>query len=132
MPNTRTSYFFRYLAWGCSLTELQYNYKIGVSTKLIKMHAKKSGMKPEHSGSLYYNYKHFLSIASLALSDADYRFIAVDIGAFGKSSDSSMLKNSTLFAELNSKKLLIPDPVKLRAQTDPCCLMLLLLMNHLV
>jgi hypothetical protein len=76
-------------------------------------------MKPEHSESLYYNYKHFLSIALLALSDADYCFIAVDIGAFGKSSDSSVFKNSTLWAKLNSNKLHIPDPVELRGTDRP-------------
>jgi hypothetical protein len=76
-------------------------------------------MKPEHSGSLYYNYKHFLSIALLALSHADYCFIAVDIGAFGKSSDSSVFKNSTLWANLNSNKFHIPDPVELRGTDRP-------------
>jgi hypothetical protein len=55
----------------------------------------------------------------LALSDANYRFTAVDIGAFGKRSDSYVLKNSTLWAKLNSNKLYIPGPVELPGTDKP-------------
>lgn len=37
-------------------------------------------MKPIESGSLYYNYKHFYSTVLVALCDANYCFIFVDIG----------------------------------------------------
>ena len=47
---------------------------------------------PTDSGSLFYNYKHFFSILLLALVDANYCFIAVDVGAVGKSSDSNVFK----------------------------------------
>jgi len=47
---------------------------------------------PNGSGSLFYIYKH-LSILLLALVDANYCFIAVDVGAVGKSSDSIVFKN---------------------------------------
>lgn len=49
---------------------------------------------PAGSGSLFYNYKHFFSILLLAVVDANYCFIAVDVGAVGKSSDSNVFKNS--------------------------------------
>jgi hypothetical protein len=42
------------------------------------------------SGSLFYNYKHFFSILLLALVDANYCFIAVDVGAVGKTGDSNV------------------------------------------
>jgi hypothetical protein len=47
---------------------------------------------PTGSGSLFYNCKHFLPILLLALGDANYCFIVVDVGAVGKSSDSDVLK----------------------------------------
>ena len=35
---------------------------------------------PPESGSTYYNYKKFFSVALMSLIDADYKFIWVDIG----------------------------------------------------
>jgi hypothetical protein len=39
---------------------------------------------PSSSGSMYYNYKHYYSIVLQGLADARYRFIAIDVGAYGK------------------------------------------------
>ncbi|KAF2897014.1 hypothetical protein ILUMI_09163, partial [Ignelater luminosus] len=36
---------------------------------------------PFKSGTRFYNYKHFYSIHLMAICDADYKFIFVDIGA---------------------------------------------------
>lgn len=49
-------------------------------------------IKPAHSGSLYFNYKNYFSLVLLGICDADYRFIYVDVGAYGKCSDSSIFK----------------------------------------
>nr|XP_034194792.1 uncharacterized protein LOC117611013 [Osmia lignaria] len=39
---------------------------------------------PANSGSLSFNYKKSFSIILLALVDANYKFIAVDVGSYGK------------------------------------------------
>lgn len=44
----------------------------------------------------------------LALVDANYKFIVVDVGAFGKNSDASILRNSSLGKGLQDGTLNIP------------------------
>lgn len=65
---------------------------------------------PAHSGSLFYNYKGYNSIVLLALVDSSYRFIFVDIGAYGKENDSTVFQNSKLYDLIMKHKLPIPAP----------------------
>lgn len=67
-------------------------------------------IKPNDSGSLFYNYKNYFSTVLLAVCDANYCFISVDIGAYGKSNDSSIFRDSVLYKKLVEKTLDIPDP----------------------
>ena len=48
---------------------------------------------PANSGSYYYNYKNAFSIVLMALVNASYRFIYVDIGCNGHISDGGIFKN---------------------------------------
>ena len=70
--------------------------------------------KPAKSGSLYYNYKHFYSIILFAMVDADYCFRYVDVGAEGKSADSTLWKFSQFFRDLTHKDnpLGLPEPTE--------------------
>jgi hypothetical protein len=69
--------------------------------------------KPPKSGSTFYNYKHFFSIVLMALVDANYRFIYVNVGAQGRLSDAGVFSNSRLSTLLESKKLNLPPPRQL-------------------
>src|SRR5215510_16500882 len=65
--------------------------------------------KPKESGSQFFNYKNVFSTVLMAVTDADYCFISVEVGAYGSSSDSNVFKNSTFAKLLESNKLNIPD-----------------------
>ena len=65
---------------------------------------------PSNTGSQYFNYKHFFSVHLQAVADADCKFIAIDIGEFGRCSDAGVFKSSSLFQLINSNKLNIPPP----------------------
>ncbi|XP_050063324.1 uncharacterized protein LOC126552659 [Aphis gossypii] len=51
---------------------------------------------PEKTGSLFFNYKDYFSIVMLAMVDANYKFIAVDVGSFGREGDSGIFLKSNM------------------------------------
>jgi hypothetical protein len=53
-------------------------------------------------------YKKIFSTVSLDLTDAHYRFIVTDVGAYGKHSDGGKFNNSNLGKSLKNYKLQIP------------------------
>lgn len=68
---------------------------------------------PANSGSQFFNYKKTFSIVLLALVDAQYNFIVVDIGSYGKNSDGGIFAHSNLGKALQQNLLNIPNPVEL-------------------
>lgn len=70
--------------------------------------------KFRHSGSMNLNYKHYFSIVLMAVVDSDYKFIYVDIGAYGKDCDSSVFQESVFWKKMKNGTLNIPEPTILR------------------
>jgi len=68
---------------------------------------------PSNSGSMYYNYKHYYSIVLQGLADVRYRFITIDVGAYGKQSDGGIFCHSSLYQLLSSNNFNMPHARKL-------------------
>lgn len=74
---------------------------------------------PNHSGSLYYNYKGFNSIVLMALVDASYKFTYIDVGCNGRISDGGVFSNCSLSSAIECNTLDIPSPQPLPTRTEP-------------
>ncbi len=68
---------------------------------------------PKGCGSLYFNYKKFHSIVLMALVDADYKSIWIDVGANGSASDAQMFNSSELRECIESGDIGLPADVPL-------------------
>lgn len=66
--------------------------------------------KPPDSGSYYYNYKQTFSIVLMAVVNANYEFIMIDVGANGRVSDGGVFSNTKFYQKLKENKLKIPEP----------------------
>ena len=66
--------------------------------------------KPKKSGSEYFNYKGYFSLVLLAFVNADYKFLWVNMGASGVSSDAKIFKCSKLKRRIENGTLGIPPP----------------------
>lgn len=63
---------------------------------------------PANCGSFYYNYKGFFSIVMMAVVNANYEFIYLDIGTNGRHSDASILERTEFFKRLQNETLHLP------------------------
>ena len=60
-------------------------------------------------GSEYFHYKGYFSLVVLALFDADYKFLWVNVGASGSSSDAQIFNHSKL-KTIENETLGLPPP----------------------
>ena len=66
--------------------------------------------KPANSGTIYHNYKGFFSIILMAVIDMNYKFLWVDVGANGMSSDDQVFNGSSFRQAIEGGALDIPEP----------------------
>jgi DDE superfamily endonuclease len=81
-----------------------------LATKHLRFHFQ----AVQNSGSATRNYKNGFSLILLGICDARYRFIVVDIGAYGRESDSGVFKRSVIGKKIHDKKLNVPPPSPVR------------------
>jgi len=66
--------------------------------------------KPPKSGTSFFNYKQTFSSVLMALVDANYKCISVDVGSMGRFSDANIFTSSVLARKMNRQSLKIPLP----------------------
>ncbi|XP_069813378.1 uncharacterized protein [Dendropsophus ebraccatus] len=74
--------------------------------------------QPPHSGSRYYNYKNFLSVVLMAVADANCKFVAIDVGAYGSTGDSRVLQASQIGLQILRAGETLPAAEPLPGSTD--------------
>jgi hypothetical protein len=74
---------------------------------------------PINGGALYFNCKGFHSAVILALVDAEYKFLAVDVGKYGKNSDGNVFYKSVIGIKLETGTLNVPPNTPLVENAVP-------------
>lgn len=69
--------------------------------------------KPAKSGSYYFNYKKSFSIVLMAVVNANYEFITVEVGINGRASDAGVFAQCKLKYLYDEGLLYLPEPEKL-------------------
>ena len=65
--------------------------------------------KPKNAGSLFYNYKKFHIIILMALADASYKFLYVDVGAEGGAGDAGTWFRCGLNSAIEDNRVGFPE-----------------------
>ena len=78
-------------------------------------------VQPYKSGSFYYNYKGYYSIVLMAVANADYEFLYVDVGSEGKASDGGIFQQCSFWEYMSSSDnpLNIPQPKVIHGVGQP-------------
>ncbi|CAH1982438.1 unnamed protein product [Acanthoscelides obtectus] len=72
---------------------------------------------PKKTGSKHFNYRGFFSVVLQAKVDAQYEFISVDAGAYGRQSDSGVFSESNLFQHIETGSFPFPQPRQITGTT---------------
>ncbi|XP_069611785.1 uncharacterized protein [Ranitomeya imitator] len=71
------------------------------------------------SGSRFFNYKKYFSVVLMAVADAHYKFVAIDVGAYGSTGDSRVLRTSQIGMQILRDGGTLPAPRPLPGSTHP-------------
>ncbi|XP_050308271.1 uncharacterized protein LOC126744759 [Anthonomus grandis grandis] len=79
---------------------------------------------PQNSGSNYFSYLKKFSIVLMAIVDPEYKFICVDVGAYGKNSDGGIFEQSAMGRRFENGTFNIPPNRPFAGKDDevPCVL----------
>lgn len=78
-----------------------------IDTKQVKI------KRPANTMSQYFNYKKYYSVVLQGVADADCKFIAIDVGGYGRQSDGGTFMASEFYDMLTRGQLPIPQPDEL-------------------
>ena len=73
---------------------------------------------PKLTGTQYYNYKGFFSIALMAVCNANYCFMIIDLGQYGSNNDSGVLASSVMGVMFDNGEMNLPAPSKIYQLPD--------------
>nr|CAH7735675.1 unnamed protein product [Callosobruchus chinensis] len=139
-PEERLSVTLRFLSTGMAFRSLSFSYRIAHNTIAGLEMLEKSANDYENlwnfpncvasidgkhvrikcqkkTGSKHYNYKGFFSVVLQALVDAHYKFLSVDVGAYGRQSDSGVFSESNLFQHMETGSFTFPQPRQIPGST---------------
>ncbi|CAN7949800.1 unnamed protein product [Ixodes hexagonus] len=68
---------------------------------------------------MHYNYKGTYSVVLMAVADSNYRFVLIDVGAYGRQSDGGVFKQILMGASLERGQLDLPGPRLLPGTNTP-------------
>lgn len=75
--------------------------------------------KPENTVREFHNYKGMDSIVLMAIADANYCFIYVNVGCQGRISDGGVFKNTSFYKNMEKNELSLPPHEALPGRTTP-------------
>ncbi|CAN2388613.1 nuclease activity [Pristimantis euphronides] len=75
--------------------------------------------QPPHSSSKFYNYKKYFSIVFMAVADSQYKFVAINLGAYGSTGNSWVLLTSEIGMQILWEGRMLSAPRALSGSTPP-------------
>nr|CAI5852404.1 unnamed protein product [Callosobruchus analis] len=74
----------------------------------------------QHSGSMYFNYKHHFYIVLQGVCDANCKLIMIDVGGYSKQSDGGIFKNSDMYKLMHQENLNFNQRLSRARKTIEC------------